>query len=258
MGADGPGLFSDDTACDVRAEYQEALEDGASDSEAEAKVLRQFAEELGDPDERVVVWLALAFTQSKFGRLSDETRRQALTILDAGGDVDRWQEAGPGAVRRRAATLARVRAQVEGPQPAPRKVRRRRCPRSSLRVGQVLAYRARSGRVYLMRVAGLVDMRHSMDPAIRFMEYAGTDLPGPELLASIPDRRRHPRWKKVELRVIDDSPQQRERAGITVVGSLPAVQRADAADPKATSTWADVMGYLETRDQMIDTAGTVE
>ncbi|HET8659382.1 MAG TPA: hypothetical protein VFM55_10340 [Micromonosporaceae bacterium] len=211
MGADGPRLFSDDTACDVRAEYQEALEDGAGDSEAEAKVLRQFAEELDDPAERVVVWLALAFTQSKFGRLSDETRRQALTILDAGGDVDRWQEAGPGAVRRRAVTLARVRAQVEGPQPAPRKVHRRRCPRSSLSIGQVLAYRARSGRAHLMRVAGLVDMRHSTS-ARRY------------------DHRRF----------------------------LPTAPSSGAVDPKAASTWAEVVGYLETRDQMIDTTNTGE
>jgi len=243
-------LFSDDTACDVRDEYRDALEDGASDGEAEARVLREFAEELADPDERVVVWLALAFTESRFGRLSEATRHQALAILDAGGDLDRWQEAGPGAVRRRAAVLEKVRAQVEGPQPAPRTVRRRRRPRSSLSTGQVLAFRARSGRVHLMRVAALIDMRDCVQPAIRFMEYAEARLPDPQRLASIPVRRRHPKWKKVELRIFDDGPQQREQAGITVVGSLPVAGSSDSADPKAAAAWADVASYLETRDQM--------
>lgn len=251
MGADGPGLFSDDTACDVRDEYREALEDGATDGEAEAKVLHTFAEELTDPDERVVVWLALASTQSRYGRLSDATRRQVLTILDAGGDLAVWQEARAGAARRRAAVLEKVRAQVEGAQPAPRKVRRRRRPVSSLSVGQVLAYRARSGRAHLMRVVALIDMRDcGVQPVVRFMAYAEPELPDPRTLAAIPDRRRHSRWKKVELRIVDDDPQSRDQTGIAVVGAVPGTEFPDAADPKAASAWADVAAYLETRDAL--------
>lgn len=249
VGADGPGLFSDDTACDVRDEYREALEDGASDGEAEAAVLREFGEELTDPDQRIVVWLALAFTESKLGRLSRTACQQALAILDAGGDLPRWRKAGAGAVRRRAAVLDKVRAQLEGPQPASRTVRRRRPSRSSLDVGQVLAYRARSGRVHLMRVTALIDLRCHVQPAVRLLDYTGTDVPGPSVLLEIPDRRRRPPWKKVELRIIDDDPEQRHRAGVSVVGSMP-VRSPDPRDPKAAATWAEVSAYLETRDQL--------
>ncbi|HEX5597472.1 MAG TPA: hypothetical protein VFX61_15865 [Micromonosporaceae bacterium] len=236
----------------MRDEYREALENGATDSDAEAAVLRQFAEELADPDERVVVWLALAFTESKFGRLSSEAHCQALAILDAGGDLDRWQQAGVEAVRRRAAALQKVRIQLEGRQPAPPKIRRRSRPKSSLAVGQVLAYRSGSGRLHLMRVAALIDMGGCVQPAIRFMDYADTQLPEPEQLLTIRDRRRHPKWKKTELRVFDDSPQQREQAGLTLVGSVPEPQFPEVPDPKAACAWAEVVTYLETRDQLID------
>jgi hypothetical protein len=252
MGADGPGLFSDDTACDVRDEYREALEDGATDAEAESRVLREFADDLDDPDERIVVWLALAFTQSKHGRLSGTTRREVLAVLDAGGDLERWREAGPGAVRRRAAVLERVRAQVEGPQPAPRKVRRHRPPVSSLAAGQVLGYRARSGRLHLMRVVAVDVGRQCVDHAIRFMAYAEPELPDPATLATIRDRHRRPGWKKVHLR-IDDDPRDRERAGIVVVGAVPEGV-PEVEYPKAAESWAGVAAYLESCDSLLEQA----
>jgi hypothetical protein len=55
MGADGAGLFADDTAADVRDAYRDALEDGLADAEAEQLVWRRFADELADPDDHVVV-----------------------------------------------------------------------------------------------------------------------------------------------------------------------------------------------------------
>jgi hypothetical protein len=39
MGTWGPGLWSDDTAADVRDTYRKALEDGLSDDDATGKVL---------------------------------------------------------------------------------------------------------------------------------------------------------------------------------------------------------------------------
>jgi hypothetical protein len=67
MGAWGTGLWSDDTACDVRATYREALEDGLSNEEAADKVLAEFAPDLADEDSAPVVWLALAVSQHQRG-----------------------------------------------------------------------------------------------------------------------------------------------------------------------------------------------
>lgn len=61
MSTDGPGLFSDDTAFDVREEYRDALTAGLSDDAAMAQVLAEFADDLDGVDTSPVMWLALAY-----------------------------------------------------------------------------------------------------------------------------------------------------------------------------------------------------
>jgi hypothetical protein len=67
MGAWGPAIFSDDTACDVREDYKDCLGDGLTPSEATDRILLEWKESLEDFDEQSVVWLALAATQWKLG-----------------------------------------------------------------------------------------------------------------------------------------------------------------------------------------------
>ncbi|MGW2146611.1 hypothetical protein ACWCOT_20055 [Nonomuraea bangladeshensis] len=86
MGAWGPGLFSDDLACDVRDEYRELIEDGATDEEARRRVVESYSEALDDPGEAPVFWLALAVTESKLGRLDAVVRDRALGIIERGDD----------------------------------------------------------------------------------------------------------------------------------------------------------------------------
>jgi hypothetical protein len=81
------------------------------------------------------------------------------------------------------------------------------------------------------------------------MAYAEPEPPDPAALATIPDRRRHPRWKKVELGV-DDDPRGREQAGITVIGAVPGAGAPEGAYAKSVSTWAGIAAYLETRDAL--------
>ena len=92
MGSWGPALFSNDTACDVRGDYREMIEDGVEDAEAMRRVFEQYGEDLDDPDEGPIVWLALAHTQSKLGRLDDEVRRRALQVIEGGEGLERWAE----------------------------------------------------------------------------------------------------------------------------------------------------------------------
>jgi hypothetical protein len=68
VGTWGTGIFADDTAADVRDGWREALLDGLSDDEATARVVTQFADALDDPDDGIVVWLALAAAQMQTGR----------------------------------------------------------------------------------------------------------------------------------------------------------------------------------------------
>lgn len=48
------------------------------DDVATRRILNKYADARGDADERAVVWLALAFTQSKVGRLDPAVRDEAL------------------------------------------------------------------------------------------------------------------------------------------------------------------------------------
>ncbi|CRK57151.1 hypothetical protein [Alloactinosynnema sp. L-07] len=241
MGTDGPALISDDTAADVRDAYRDALAHGRTDDDAEAAALREFADE-----DQVVVVLALAVTESTMGRLGDDLRARALTMLDAGGDLDRWAEAGPAAVRRRAAALAKVRAQIEGPQPARRTVRRRRLPTPTVGVGQVLAHRDGRGRVHLLRVVGAAADTCGAEVHVRVLDHEGTDVP--DDVTAIPARTRRPPWKKVHIRIIDDTPARRAAAGVVEVGPAPdPVPGAADTVGAVAMDWAGLVSYLDSR-----------
>jgi hypothetical protein len=148
VGAWGTGLFSDDTACDVRDIYTELITDGADDADATQQVLSQFAPE-PDDDDAVIVWVALALTQRRLGRLDPAVADRAVTLIDTGGDLWRWEEEGPKKVAQRRAALAKARAQLTRPQPPRRTLRH---PTTTLAAGDVLAYPTRDRRHILLRV----------------------------------------------------------------------------------------------------------
>ena len=86
----GTGLFSDDTACDIRNYYRELLEDSVEDSAATRQTLERFEAYLQEPDG--VALIAFAVTQSKVGRLEADVRDRALAIIDAGADLAVWEQ----------------------------------------------------------------------------------------------------------------------------------------------------------------------
>lgn len=95
MGAWGPGIFSDDTAQDVRTSYRQLIEDGASGEEATRSLVEQFADMVGDTDDGPVFWIALAATLGKplVGRLllCRGGRRRGVGVHS---DLRRWNPAG--------------------------------------------------------------------------------------------------------------------------------------------------------------------
>jgi hypothetical protein len=140
MGRWGQGIFQDDVAADVRGAWEEALRDGLSTEEAAERVVASVRpprdSSLFD-DEDKVFWLALAGAQSDRGRLQPKVRDRALTIIEAGGDLDRPElvEAGAAALARRRRALDRLAAKLRGPQPKPSRPRRPR-PRPDRRRGR--------------------------------------------------------------------------------------------------------------------------
>jgi len=150
MGTWGPGLFSGDLACDVREEFRDLIGDGLTAEEATQRILSSYPAPEDDPDGAVVV-LALAVTQWKTGRLLGSVRDRAVAVIDAGADLDRWDF--PAAREQRRAALAKVRAQLLAPQPAPVRIRRREKASTPLAAGDVLLYTHDSGRQVIFWVA---------------------------------------------------------------------------------------------------------
>ncbi|HYE21924.1 MAG TPA: DUF4259 domain-containing protein [Tepidisphaeraceae bacterium] len=141
MGTWGTSIFSDDTAADVRDAFTDLVAEGLNSPDATARLIRESAEILGDEDDAVVFWLALAATQWKLGRLLDEVRDRAVSIVDAGDDLRRWEDSSRSEVNQRTKHLAKLREQLVSPQPKPKKLKP--VPKSStdFRVGDVAEYR---------------------------------------------------------------------------------------------------------------------
>ncbi|WP_406081285.1 DUF4259 domain-containing protein [Micromonospora sp. NBC_00858] len=191
MGAWGPGLFSDDTACDVRDEYREMLEDGVDDDEATQRMLDSYADALDDPDEATSVWLALAVTQSKLGRLHPTVRDRAIAAIDSGADLARWSDT-PRLAAKRRDVLEKARAQLTGPQPQRKKVRRPSRHVTDLQPGDVLSHRAANGNLALLRVARIDVERHSVAPVLVALDFTGTSMPTQPELDSLADKPQTP------------------------------------------------------------------
>lgn len=193
MGAWGPALFSDDVACDVRDGYRALIEDGIEDDEATRQLLSSYADAFGDPDDGPVVWLALAVTQSKIGRLDPAVAQRALAIISTDEGISRWREQGAKAEAKRRVVLAKARDQITGPQPARRELRPPWRHVTSLQPGDVLAYRTKGGRYLLLRVARIEASRVSIAPILVLIDYALSKLPRMAKINKTPDRTEPPR-----------------------------------------------------------------
>lgn len=195
MGVWGTGIFQDDTACEVRDTLRELLAEGLNPREATARVLAEFLPADRDPGASAVVWLALAATQWKLGRLQPRVRARALAIIAKGTDVELWE---PQDRKKRQAVLAKLAAQLRARQPAPKRLRVPREHSTSWQVGDLVRYRLRSGRFIVLRVHRLWPnnrRRTSFDPCVDIADWAGTRLPAVRVLARLPARAPRPGLK---------------------------------------------------------------
>jgi hypothetical protein len=121
---------------------------------------------------------------------------------------------------------------------------------TELSIGQVLAYRARSGRQYLMRVADLFDTRYGVHPVIRFLDYAEPDSPSPGELDGIDDLAIGA-WllPRVELVIMGSKRDRIDQHGLSVSGSLTIAREGQQLANWMACDWSDVARYLDQRDR---------
>jgi hypothetical protein len=176
MGAWGTALFSDDTACDVRDSYVDLVGDGLTGPEATKALLREWSASLNDPDESPVFWLALAATQWRCGRLEGHVLQQALNVIDSGSDLARW-ESGSKDSKKRKAVLEKLRAQLTSPQPAERRIPKRFRDSSEWLIGDLVAYRMRSGRFIILRTIGHHSDKGGTGTICELLDWSGEEIP---------------------------------------------------------------------------------
>src|SRR5437588_144844 len=80
MSASGTGVFDDDVACDIRAQYRALLKDGNAPTEATRAVLRDWKPALGDAEDGPVIgWApAVALLDWRGKRVPSAERIQSL------------------------------------------------------------------------------------------------------------------------------------------------------------------------------------
>jgi hypothetical protein len=191
MGAWGTGLFSDDTACDIRDSYKEHLGNGLSGPEATSRVLLEFKSSLADPDEFSIVWLALAAAQWNTGRLEPETLEQALRVIDSGTDLTRWS-ANPVDRKKRRAVLEKLKSQLQSPQPPEKRVRKEHKEACDWLPGNLIAYRLLSRNLVIFRVVSLHTDKGGTSPVCELLDWSGPEIPSPAELSALPARQSLP------------------------------------------------------------------
>ena len=123
MGTSGVALFDDDTASEVRQGFLDLLRRGLTSEQAVERLQLEWADAIEDCDEGPLFWLALAATQWTWGCLDEAVRRRAIDVIDSGEDLGRWNGR---LLARRRKVLADLKAQLQSPQPKPRRPRKQK------------------------------------------------------------------------------------------------------------------------------------
>lgn len=188
MGVWSTALFGDDTACDVRDAYRELVANGSSGPEATDQLLRDWGEIIDDEDDGPIFWLALAAAQWAYGRLEERVKANAVAIIDNRSSLGLWSEGGDSKIlKRRQAALAKLRAQLQSPQPAVKRVRKLPKDECPWTIGEVLAYRLRSGKSVLLHVIGKSETsRFGWTPIFVILDWVGKEVPSPERIKDLP------------------------------------------------------------------------
>ena len=181
MSVDGPGLFADDDAHDVRSLFREFIGEGKSSAAATDLLITQWEGLLDDPDHASPFWLALAATQWKLGRLEARVKEKALSIIDDGSDLQRFAHI-PSGLKKRKAVLERLREQLVSPVPPPKKVKPPDDTRCTWEPGEIFAYKLSSGKFLLFRLSGISEP----NPVFELLDWIGDTIPCSDEILSLP------------------------------------------------------------------------
>jgi hypothetical protein len=184
MGAWGTGLYSDDTACDVRDDYKDILGDGTPEPAATKRLIEQWKSELSDPDTAPIFWLTLADVQWNLGRLQEKVKKEALTVIENGSDLARWLPDKKLEIKRKG-VLKRLSQKLNIAQPAEKKVKKRFVDSTDWNLGDVYNLRLKSGKLALLHVIGFHQDKGGKAPVCEILEWVGEIVPDGKALENM-------------------------------------------------------------------------
>jgi hypothetical protein len=219
VGAWGAGIFSNDTAADIRRSLRELLEDGLSPEEATERLISSAYGADEDPDDATSFWTGLAAAQMALGVLQPRVRDHAVTLIDSGGDIALFTDAKVAAKRR--SVLDKLRLQLLGPQKPPVKVRRPMPIPSPVAAGDVFLLKLENGRRARFRVLRIEQHRMGEIPVVELIDETGRPFLERKVLRAARDQRA--RYRVVPRR--KDIPKPDE---LQVIGKTELEPSADA------------------------------
>lgn len=189
MGSWGTALFSDDLAADVRADWRDAILDGAEPEDLTRRLVDRYAPGRSDDRDTLVFWMALAAAQMETGRLDRVVRNCALAIIDAGGDVATWREQDESLGRQRQKVLDCLAQKLRAPQPKPKRLRRSTPLGVSFDVGDAVLLRSTDGPASVIAVVVCHHPgypRGVVDPVVELVTWERGRAPTASELAQLP------------------------------------------------------------------------
>ena len=140
MGAWGAGLYENDTALDVKDEFEKLFNDGKGVQEITDGLTAEFESIMDCADEAPLFWLALADTQWKFGVLLPDVKENALRWIDE--LKSQTADTLDGTKQKNA--LENLQAKLLSPLPPVKKPKKKRIYKCEWKIGDVFAYQLES------------------------------------------------------------------------------------------------------------------
>lgn len=154
MGSWGTGISGNDTAMDLRSEYQAAFY--FFDVETALQKIDAYVRSEGfdesDEGEWCDYYYSLADFMWKKGILTEQVKVNALNMINSGFGLEIWEETGKAALKERKKVLEKFREKLCSEQPEKKKIKINLYMKSILEIGDVVAFQLQtSDKTYLSK-----------------------------------------------------------------------------------------------------------
>ena len=234
MGTWGKGLFDNDFAADVRADYIDKLKFGRTAEEASEEMIRENSGIIGDEEEEPLFWFALAAVEWEYGRLQENVKERALCFTDHDGGQERWGDL----EKEWRQTVLDLKETLLSAQPPVKRVRKIKAYENDWELGSVFAYRFNSpysqekgylGKYFVFRVVSkTIWYPNQIIPVIQLYNWTGDCIPDIEqvrTMSKLPAY--YPKYVEktgrldYNIKLITESEKEIPKDYLTCIGTIP-------------------------------------